>query len=137
MFCPQCGTQNEDTAVHCKQCGALINTAAAPPAPQQYVQPPQYQQPPQYVQPPQYQVASPVPLQIPSYMTQAILVTLFCCLPLGIVGIFKANAVNKKIASGDIAGALADSKANKTMLWIGFGVGVVINVLLIINKLHS
>jgi hypothetical protein len=104
----------------------LINIAATPP-PQQFVQPPQYQ----VVPPP------PFPLQIPSYMVQAILVTLFCCLPLGIVGIFKANTINKKIRAGDIAGALADSKSNKTLLWVGFGVGLVINALLIINKMNS
>ena len=126
MYCPQCGTQNEETSVHCKQCGALINTAVPPPVPQQFVQPPQYQ-----VVPP------PIPLQIPTYMVQAILVTLFCCLPLGIVGIFKANTINKKIRAGDISGALADSKANKTMLWIGFGVGLVLNAILIMNKLKS
>jgi uncharacterized membrane protein YvbJ len=130
MYCPQCGTQNEETAVHCTQCGSLINMAAAvapPPTPQQFVQPPMYQA----------GQMPPVPLQIPNYMVQAVLVTLFCCLPLGIVGIFKANGINKKIAAGDIAGALADSKANKTMLWIGFGVGLVINALLVINKMNS
>jgi len=66
-----------------------------------------------------------------------VLVTLLCCLPIGIVGIFKANGINKKIAAGDIAGALADSKANKTMLWIGVGVGLVLNALFIINKLKT
>jgi hypothetical protein len=135
MFCPQCGKQNEETAVHCTQCGSLINMAAAvpQPPPQQFVPPQQFGQPPMY----QAGQMPPVPLQIPNYMVQAILITLFCCLPLGIVGIFKANAINKKIASGDIAGALADSNANKTMLWIGFGVGLVINALLIINQMKS
>ena len=132
MYCPQCGTQNEETAAYCKQCGYAMNTAAAaapppPPTPQPFVQPPM-------VQPGQIPV---VPLQIPSYMVQAVLVTLFCCLPLGIVGIFKANTINKKIRAGDIPGAFADSKANKTLLWVGFGVGLVINVILVINKMHS
>ena len=70
-----------------------------------------------------------VPLQIPNYMVQAVLVTLFCCLPIGIVAIFKANTINKKLAACDIPGALAESKANKKLLWIGVGVGLVIDVI--------
>ena len=128
MFCPQCGKQNEETSLHCTQCGSLINMAApvAPPSPQQFVQPPMYQGAP-----------PPVPMQIPNYMVQAVLVTLFCCLPLGIVGIFKASGINKKIAVGDLAGALADSNSNKTLLWIGFGVGLVVNAFWIMSRLHS
>jgi hypothetical protein len=33
-------------------------------------------------------------------MTQAILVTLFCCLPLGVAAIFQARAVDKALAAG-------------------------------------
>ncbi len=126
MFCPQCGTQNADTAVHCTRCGSLINMAAgAPPPPPQQFAPPQ-----QYVQPPVYQAGPMPPAQpIPNYMVQAVLVTLFCCLPLGIVGIIKANGINKKIAAGDFAGALADSNSNKTLLWVGCIAGLVISVL--------
>ena len=38
-------------------------------------------------------------------MVKAILVTIFCCLPLGIVAIIKASEVNGKLAAGDIEGA--------------------------------
>jgi predicted secreted protein len=79
----------------------------------------------------------PVPVQIPNYMVQAVLVTLLCCLPIGIVGIFKANGINKKIAAGDIAGALADSKSNKTLLLVGCIAGLVISVLYVMAKMHS
>jgi predicted secreted protein len=102
--------------------------AAPPPVPQQFMQPPQYQ----VVPPPPV-----LPLQIPNYMVQAVLVTLFCCLPLGIVGIFKANTINKKIRAGDIAGALADSKSNRTLLWVGFFVGLVIGVLYFFRTLAA
>jgi predicted secreted protein len=134
MFCPQCGSQNEETAVHCTRCGSLINMAAGapPPPPQQFV-PPQ-----QYVQPPIYQAGQmPPPQPIPNYMVQAVLVTLFCCLPLGIVAIFKANGINKKIAAGDFAGALADSKSNKTLLWVGCIVGLVVSVLYFMTRMNS
>ena len=146
MYCPQCGAQNRDVAVHCAQCGALIKSeapAAPPPPAQQYVPPPPPPQqfvppqppPQQYAPPPQVQGVNPqmVPLEVPTYMVQAVLVTLFCCLPLGIVSIFKANSVTKKLAAGDIAGALADSKSNRTLLWVGFISGLVITAIYIFS----
>jgi predicted secreted protein len=69
-----------------------------------------------------------VPMQVPNYMTQAILVTVFCCLPIGIFSIIKAKEVNKLLLAGDYAGALAASNANKTLLWIGCISGLVITV---------
>jgi predicted secreted protein len=65
-------------------------------------------------------------------MTQAILVTLFCCLPLGIVSIMKANEVNRRLLANDYAGAVQASNSNRTMLWIGFSVGLVISVIYIL-----
>lgn len=131
MYCPQCGAQNKDTSVHCAQCGALIKSdapATPAPPPQQYVPP---QLPPQQFAPPPVQGVYPqmTPLDVPTYMTQAVLVTLFCCLPLGIASIIKANSVKKKLAAGDIAGAMADSKSNKTLLWVGFISGLVITAI--------
>ena len=38
---------------------------------------------------------------IPNYLVQAILTTLFCCLPFGIVAIVYAAQVNTKIEAGD------------------------------------
>jgi hypothetical protein len=43
-------------------------------------------------------------------MVESILVTLFCCLPLGIVAIIKASEVNSKFAAGDYMGAQASSE---------------------------
>ena len=49
---------------------------------------------------------------IPNQMVWAILTTLFCCLPLGIVSIVYAAQVDGKRAAGDIAGArIASEKA--------------------------
>ena len=49
---------------------------------------------------------------IPNQMAWAILTTLFCCLPLGIVSIVYAAQVDGKRAAGDIAGArIASDKA--------------------------
>lgn len=63
-----------------------------------------------------------------NYLVQAILVTIFCCLPLGVVGIVFATQVNSKYDAGDYAGAEKASKqAKQFMLW-GLILGLVIYV---------
>ncbi len=61
---------------------------------------------------------------IPNYLVQAILVTIFCCLPVGVVSIVYAAQVNGKAAAGDIEGARRDSKSAKTWAWVSFGLGL-------------
>ena len=65
-------------------------------------------------------------------MVKAILVTLFCCLPFGIVAIIKAAEVNGKLAAGDVAGA--QHSAGEADKWSNYGLitGVVFSVLYII-----
>ena len=65
---------------------------------------------------------------ISNYLVQSILVTLFCCLPLGIVAIINASQVNNKISAGDIAGAMeASQKAKKWCFWsLGIGLGAML-----------
>jgi hypothetical protein len=70
--------------------------------------------------------------KVPNYVVQSVLMTLFCCQVLGIISIFKAIKVNKLLAANDYAGALAASKANKTLLWVGFAVGLVCYVILFV-----
>ena len=59
-----------------------------------------------------------------TYLTESILVTLFCCLPFGIASIVNASKVASRFASGDYEGADEASKnAKKWMYWaIGFGI---------------
>ncbi len=48
----------------------------------------------------------------------SILVTLFCCLPLGIVAIIKSAEVNSKWTAGDVAGAQQSAAdAGKWIKW--------------------
>ena len=42
---------------------------------------------------------------VPNYLVWAILTTLFCCLPLGVVSIVYAAQVDGKRAAGDLVGA--------------------------------
>lgn len=68
----------------------------------------------------------------PNHLVWAILSTLFCCLPLGIVSIVFAAQVNSKWTSGDAAGAQdASDKARKFALWSTI-IGVVVIVIYII-----
>jgi hypothetical protein len=66
-----------------------------------------------------------VPPKPPSYLVTSILVTLFCCLPLGIAAIVFSAQVDSKHARGDYAGAVAASKRAVLFSWISFGLGVV------------
>jgi hypothetical protein len=45
------------------------------------------------------------PQAVPNNLVWAILATLFCCLPIGIVAIVYATQVDTKLAAGDVAGA--------------------------------
>lgn len=141
--CPNCGNQMSDAAPACPHCGRPNDAAASGGAPETpasggpqggYGAPPPgggYGPPPGggYGPPPGSQHRGPVP-EIPNYLVQAILVTLCCCLPLGIVSIVYASQVNSKKAAGDIAGAMESSANAKKWAWIGFGIGLVVNIIL-------
>lgn len=60
-----------------------------------------------------------------NYLIPAILVTLFCCLPFGIVSIIFATQVDSKYAGGDYAGAASAAGKAKLWMWIGLGSGLV------------
>jgi predicted secreted protein len=62
----------------------------------------------------------------------SILVTLFCCLPFGIVAIIKSAEVNSKWSAGDVAGA--NQSAADAGKWIKWSViaGVLVGVLYLI-----
>ncbi len=61
-----------------------------------------------------------------SWLVESILVTLFCCLPFGIVGIINAANVESRFYAGDIEGAKRASeeagKWTKIGFWIAIGV---------------
>jgi hypothetical protein len=66
-----------------------------------------------------------------NYLVWAILSTLFCCLPLGIVSIVFASQVNGKYQAGDFAGALDSSnKAKQFAIWSAI-IGVIVIVIYI------
>ena len=65
-------------------------------------------------------------VNIPNYLWQSIVVTIFCCWPLGIPAIVYAAKVDGLKARGDIQGALSASASAKTWCWVSVGLwGVV------------
>src|SRR5690242_5253834 len=66
---------------------------------------------------------SGAPANVPNYLVPAI-ISLFCCLPLGIAGVVFAAQVNTKVAAGDTAGALDSSKKAKMFSFIAIGLGL-------------
>ncbi len=157
MFCPQCGSANDDAARFCSSCGLDLgkyreqrNESGTQPAgqpqpggqqppaapAQPYYQPPVqhvsvYQQP---YQAPPYQGTGPygVAPRIPSYMGWAIAVLILCFWPTGIVAVVHASRVNNRLALGDIAGAQESSRKAKTWCWITFIIAIVWVALVII-----
>jgi predicted secreted protein len=60
---------------------------------------------------------------VPNYLVQAI-ISLFCCLPLGIVAVIFAAQVNGKVQTGDIPGATDSAKKAKMFSYIAIGLGL-------------
>jgi hypothetical protein len=126
VFCPRCGTQNDDRAVQCQRCASPLQPAGAPPPPPPGAQQGWGQPPPAY--------AYPQRPNVPNYLVQSILVTLFCCLPFGIVSIVYASQVNGKLDRGDVAGAMVASGKAKKWSWVSFGIGLGLGILGIIGN---
>lgn len=72
------------------------------------------------------------PPHVPNHLVWAILSTLFCCLPFGIVAIVFAAQVNSKLQSGDVAGALESSRKAKIWCWASVAGWLVIAVIYIL-----
>lgn len=102
MYCTNCGQPRPDDATTCPNCNAPIRV-------------------------PQMQARAPV--EVPNYLVQSILVTLCCCLPLGVVAIVNAAQVDSRAAAGDIAGAQNASKNAKMFSWIAFAAGILVAIL--------
>ena len=62
----------------------------------------------------------------PNYLVWAILSTIFCCLPFGVVSIVFAAQVNSKWQSGDYTGARLSSKNARLWAILALVAGIVV-----------
>ncbi len=111
MFCRRCGAPHDESAAACGRCGLSITGGADPGR------------------------LSADGDKPSTYLAPAILSTLCCCLPFGIVAIVFASQVDSKWQAGDPAGARDASSKAKLWFWIAFGLGFVINLLVILGNL--
>jgi hypothetical protein len=99
---------------------------------------PPSQQPPSYQPQPGYGPQQPYGAQPPmpdTYMVWAVLVTVFCCLPFGIVSIVKASQVSSLYSQGRYQEAVAASEAaKKWAIWSAVA-GVVISIMVIVLQI--
>ena len=74
------------------------------------------------------------PAQLPpaNYLAFAIITTILCCLPFGIISIIFAAQVNSKWAAGDFAGAQNSSRNAKTWAWVSFAIGISVLIIYLI-----
>jgi hypothetical protein len=69
---------------------------------------------------------------IQNYLVPAILATVLCCVPVGVVAIIFSAQVNSKIAAGDISGAMEASKKAKMFMFIAAGAGLLTWIFVIV-----
>jgi Interferon-induced transmembrane protein len=81
--------------------------------------------------PPAYPPPQPAGQAPKNYLVWSILVTLFCCLPLGIVAIVKSSQVNGLWAQGLYAEAQAAADSAKKWVTWSVIVGLIVNVIVI------
>lgn len=67
-----------------------------------------------------------------TWMTESILVTLFCCLPFGIAGIVNAAKVNALFSKGEYERAIQASNAANKWVKIGFFIGLALGIISIV-----
>ena len=113
VFCVNCGAANPADARFCRQCGTeLTVTQPAPPSFTGQDQPSQERSDPFSSLPPPYYGS---PTHIDNNLIWAILATICCCIPTGIVAIVYSAQVNGKLAAGEVA--TAQRYANNARLW--------------------
>lgn len=88
---------------------------------------------PMYVMPPEEQLPPVVPEMRepmpPTYMLWAVLTTLCCCLPVGVVAIFFAAQVSTRYYARDFAGSRKASERAELWIILAIVLGMIANIL--------
>ena len=109
---------------------ASAPSAYTPPANNPYASP--MSQPARTVAPQASQAPMGAPINGGGILAFAIVTTVLCCPPFGIVAIVFAAQINSKLAVGDYLGAAESARKSKMWSWIGLGCGLVVTILYII-----
>jgi hypothetical protein len=104
-YCPKCGRQATSAERFCSSCGQELPQDTGgfydPDGPRRDIE---------LVSPPPPAGATGGDTPPDNHLAKAIISTILCCLPLGIVAIVYASSVNGKFMAGDIAGAREASR---------------------------
>ena len=123
MHCRACGHANRDDARFCENCGR--ETRAQVPAGGQRAQ--RYsRQAGGYAS---SGIREPLPY-VPNHLVWAILATILCCLPTGIVAVVYSTQVDRRLYEGDYEGAKRASDRARTWMIVSVGAGLIWAVLL-------
>lgn len=104
MYCRDCGALNSNRASNCVSCGEVLRSGQW-----------------NFTQQP----------HVPNYLAPAILATLFCCLPFGIVAVVYAAQSGGRLAAGDYAGAIRASKTAQRWCWVSVGFAFIVALILL------
>lgn len=102
MYCRKCGAELPEGARFCTSCGCDQQQNVTPVSGNSY----------------------PMTPRPDNNLWLAVLVTVLCCLPFGIVSIIYSSKVDSSWAAGDIGAALEYSRKARSWAWWGIGVCV-------------
>ena len=133
VFCVNCGAANPDDARFCRQCGTELTVSQSAPPPFTGQDQPSQERSDPFASPPPPYYGSPT--HIDNNLIWAILATICCCVPTGIVAIVYAAQVNGKLAAGDAV--TAQRYANNARLWaiISAVLGAVVAVIYLLTSI--
>jgi hypothetical protein len=138
--CPQCGQhilcdpQWSGSEINCPACQqTLVVPSVEPPGSQ--VPPPPPSQPVAAV--PGRNVGFGAATRPKTYLMEAIVATLLCCIPFGIVAIVYAAQVDSKFKAGDYQGAQKAAHSAKTWYHVALISGLVFGVVYITSKVAT
>ena len=131
MNCVRCGTPIPEESPACPSCGLA-----------KYQQQGSYTPPPPPPPPQSQGTYAPPPPPLPgaaaggapvnTYLIPSIIVTLCCCLPLGIVAIVFAAQSSSKLSAGDLNGARESASRAKLFFWLALVLGIIANIVIIL-----
>lgn len=102
MHCPNCEKDNIPGVARCAHCGARLPTIA----------------------PPVVDAPARASHEVRSHLTWAILTSLLCSFPIGIVAVVHAYRVSPSLQAGDVARARQDSRKALRWAWLSVAVAV-------------